>query len=68
MSARRVSWRIFNMAPHSLRPWTFSLALAGHAIGSRLFKRLPVARYQGLLVLIIVAAGTVSVVAGATAS
>ncbi len=41
--------------------------LAGHAIGSRLFKRLPVARYQGLLVLIIVAAGTVSVVAGATA-
>ncbi len=39
--------------------------LAGHAIGSRLFMRLPVAHYQPLLILIILSAGAASLVAGA---
>ncbi len=41
--------------------------LAGHAIGSRLFARLPVARYERLLLLIIFAAGATSIIAGAGA-
>jgi uncharacterized protein len=40
--------------------------LAGHAVGSRLFTRLPVARYQRLLLFIILTAGAGSLVAGAT--
>lgn len=40
--------------------------LAGHGVGSRLFARLATARYDNLLLAIILAAGTVSVVAGAT--
>ncbi len=38
--------------------------LAGHAVGSRLFIRLPVARYERLLLLVIFAAGAVSLIAG----
>jgi uncharacterized protein len=40
--------------------------LAGHAIGSRLFARLPVARYERLLLFVILGAGAASLVAGAT--
>lgn len=40
--------------------------LAGHAVGSRLFPRLPATRYERLLLLIILTAGAVSLVAGAT--
>jgi hypothetical protein len=40
--------------------------LAGHGVGSRLFARLATARYDNLLLAIILAAGTVSLVAGAT--
>jgi hypothetical protein len=40
--------------------------LGGHAIGSRLFARLPIARYEHALLLIVLAAGTASLVAGAT--
>ncbi len=41
--------------------------LAGHAIGSRLFRRLPVAHYEPILILIILSAGAASLVAGAVA-
>lgn len=40
--------------------------LAGHAVGSRLFRRLHAARYDRLLLLVILAAGTTSLIAGAT--
>jgi uncharacterized protein len=40
--------------------------LAGHAVGSRLFARLAVARYERLMLLIILTAGAVSLVAGAS--
>jgi uncharacterized protein len=40
--------------------------LAGHAVGTRLFARLPIARYEHVLLVIVLAAGTASVIAGAT--
>jgi uncharacterized membrane protein YfcA len=40
--------------------------LLGHAIGGRLFRRMPAERYQHLLLLIILGAGAASLVAGAT--
>jgi uncharacterized membrane protein YfcA len=40
--------------------------IAGHAVGSRLFTRLPLARYDRLLLGIILAAGLASIVGGAT--
>jgi uncharacterized protein len=40
--------------------------LVGHAIGSRLFRRLPDGRFDKLLLAIILAAGTVSLIGGLT--
>jgi hypothetical protein len=39
--------------------------VAGHAVGRRVFARIDAARYEPLLLVLVAAAGTASIVAGA---